>query len=1569
MKKSNKKLFRSLIKITFLCVIIACALALTSCDTSTTLHTCMFDGTPVKDEADASAGVIAESTFKAYAEEPLRADGSNKLSMFYLAADMTLDAPLAIPEGRFVGICTGVRTLKNLSYSVVDSNSDGTTEDGGVFTFSCGKHGGHGDRMYYYLDQNMVDLFGRSGVSLYQRVAKDNTTVNVALKTDINIEPSYTSLKIPSGYTVALCTNGYAFSDNVGIASGGGILREVDCKADYYHICPYLADDAYVVNQSNLQYLFSVLGSAQPGQTVCVYLSEDISWEGEISAPKGVTVMACLNGFSANGKVKNGGSSKFAEYSEPAGASGSDNQTGVESDIGDIFFYQCSTHICLDACDSGLMLGFNENSTAWNEIALKSLANPVSPETFYCLLEEDVEPHVIDGIDMKVCVNGYRDRVEQKGDNGSIYYYNCASSHDCAVTDLINSLVSSGSSGDDATTEQSDNYVFNSFLMASSVDDINEIFSELSSGFHCYSLTSDLIPSGTVYAPSDTLVSICTNGYSTEGVSFSENIVVYECGYVHCDDIDSEIVAFDQGAFDLFEIILSLMGFDALELGFDYTLALTEDIVLACNLNVLDGYTLTLCSCGHSITAIEGCAVTGNIDVHTECRVIPETSSEICPKCNQHAHGDECVCESVTEEHLCIVPEFMGILENYTFTATPLCANTVAEINSIISTANFENGDSPFYYLTDDIVGGGVISVPKELLACICLNGYSLGDAAIDTDGGMVFVYECREHYCTTLGASTYAVDQGVFDFFDALMNFEDSLTLSFDVVLGLLEDVTVREDMFVYSEDYDSRLYICDCGYEANGFGDDVVIVHTDEQQEQPQPPTSQCDHESWQALNYATFREITDKNGNVILPPGSYYYCLENDFQLPRTLTVTAGVDLHICLNGHMLYSPFVWFDSEMFGNGYPEAQSMSLANVTEGATFNIHDCSESKSGDMAIRFFRKNGSLLLTISENNTGFSALGEGLSAVLGTYMASIANNYGTINVYGGNLHAMTGFVNVGNGVINIYSGRINAGFAGVMQGGVTDESVIGDPQLYIGEDAVVSGTLVGVLGLFGDVELDGGIVNAGVAGLVSGFDVEGEGVSGDFSSVTVNGGCINLGNVANAQSVYTTIGLVNSDMQLTDVDQILGGDRDTYIAMATTGTVNLESDVKINAPATYTDDSLAVDVYMLGEKNTVNVSNGVESTYNMMVNGVVNVGDSENFVPIPGCTSTFNSEGDVVIIPTPSGDGYANISNMSVSTKGDIILNLYVTVYDQSILDKAEITVIYDGVEYTYPISDLPAETMADSSTAYRISVPIAAKDYKEDISYYFVLPDKYSYDNWAELVGIQVNNNTTSINAYLEYILENPESRVDIEAAQPIARAIQNYCASAAGYFGISDGYTVPDTMAEAMQSAAEYVTNVENGFKPTREGDYATSPAVLTGTTVILKTPFAVRAYFKMTDGSVLNTVKVDGYELTLDGDELVDDKGTVYRYFSTGFKDDPYCIEVSGIFAKDLSHKFIYDFGDWSFDYSVMSYAYSVLSSSKSSAAAKDTVKALIVYYQEALNYYNANHSPEGEEGGAE
>ena len=157
-------------------------------------------------------------------------------------------------------------------------------------------------------------------------------------------------------------------------------------------------------------------------------------------------------------------------------------------------------------------------------------------------------------------------------------------------------------------------------------------------------------------------------------------------------------------------------------------------------------------------------------------------------------------------------------------------------------------------------------------------------------------------------------------------------------------------------------------------------------------------------------------------------------------------------------------------------------------------------------------------------------------------------------------------------------------------------------------------------------------------------------------------------------------------------------------------------------------------------------------------------------------------------------------------------------------------------------------------------------------------------------------------------------------------------------------------------MDQAEQYIKDETNGFKPVREGDYTNSNVVLAGTTVVLENTTAIRVYFKTKDGSALDEVMVDNTVLLLNGGYTYVDGFTI-RYFSTGSEKTPYCIEISGIYAKDIGHIFDYDFGDWSFTYSVMGYAYSILNSTSSSEAAKTTVKALALYGYEANAYFTA------------
>ena len=1542
-KQSRKRLF--LVKIISVCVILACIFALASCDSSSNTHKCLFGGQSL------NASNVTELN-------NLFSNLSPGVYYYYMTKNINVTSPIQVPEGVFIGICRvggvynltaseGVELYQVFDRDAADSEGYGKIGAGGIYLYSCGTHGSHAGHTYYKAEQSMFDLFADSGKSIYSKFAVGNA-VNIALTSDVVIDDEV--FVIPEGYTLRICLNtpdntddpeqihDLTIADGLDLTKNGGELVIINCMSSTYHECIHLNNnkvfpiDSKDVNSMNQ--MLTKLNSLESGDTFYGYLVDDLAWQGELEVKEGVTVMICLNGFSADGALKTG---KVTETV-------TDTETGAVTEVvntyGSALFFDCSNHLCQDECDTGEMLALSKNSKDWTYSSLRQmLPEPTSSLVpLYCVLEEDIELDVLEGFDLRVCLNGFKHRESVSKTKtvdgvetvvGSITYYNCASSasveyHSCS---LIN-LLSNG-------TMQSNP------IDVESVADLNKLFGGLSAGEpYVMCLTKDVLDSGTVYVPENVMAIICLNGHNMDGVTFEYAsgafVFVYQCANQYCEEVGKEIPALDQNMFDFIKM---LAGDSALiSIDEDMYLAVTEDVNIAPSLvDTRDGAVFHLCTCGHTITGLEG--VEGTAQHSTCTAAAPDSTPDIEP------------VPSYTPPHssICFIPSFIE------FQPTSLKDMTLDEVNSLLGAIKPEQVFG-FYYLESDLVGAGTINVPEGIIVGICQNGYEISD--LITLGEGVYVYECKEQYCSHIDGNIHALNQDIFDFVTAIYTSNSQagsdtpiFTLDADMRIALSEDIVLSDNMFAMNNG--AKLYICTCGYDivcnsalvANG----DIVIHSD--CNVGVLDCAVCDRNSAKPLNFDTLTDMIDDDGRIILPKGSYYYYLENDFQLTRAITVPAGVDIHICLHGYKLSSAYIWCDSKTFGYGYPESPCTNIATVEEGGVWNIYDCSEYMTGSLSLRFFRKDENhdgireILITVSDDNQGFEGLGEGLGAALSTFVSNIAVNAGTINIYGGNFYSMIGFMNQGKGVINFYRGNINSAWMGVLQGNVLNGSEVDTPTVYIGSGATISSGMAGVYGIGGDVVLDGGTINAGFMGIaIAESDGDAE------SSIVLNGGTINVADTANAansvMNAWTSAGGTSEDLSVGD----LFGSIDSIYAVSANSNITINGDVTINTGnlidltgASYSDMQFAQDT-------NVTVSENVKNNYTLAVDGKTTVGENDVFNPTDDCMKIVNSEGEIVIMPVPSSGTYASVYGISASTDGEVTMNLYVKAI-ATIKDRILLYVQYDEnsdpVVYEFSEADI---ANVDGIDMYRFSLETAAKDYKDEISFYFVLLPAAEgvSDSYSDFVNAKMGMNTVSLERYLDALIDSKDG----EKIQDLAQSMKNYCAAAAKHFNVADSYEVPAELEDDMNAVdAESLKDYAPG-KECAEDSKATFKTV----TLMLKSKTSVRIYFDLAEGYTLDDIDVS---VSYDAMEYMMSSLDV-SVVETGYKSRPYYVEISGMQAKDLDKIFTVSIDKLTIKYSVMSYVYSIVKNADSYS--EDLVylaKSLAVYHKKATDFFECEH----------
>ena len=1470
----------------------------------------------------------------------------------YLIGDISWTGTLSVPDGVTAFIClnghsaTGDIKTGRVIEQILDSETglyvDTVVNYGNIFFFDCSNHICSGichNGMMYALNENSVDRTMDS-LRLALSLEQINEPVFCVLEDNVDI-PAI------EGVLLSVCVNGFPMRESEWIVKNidgqdvivGGVMY-YNCASA--HLCeisnmfgmpnsPILTDTADAVNMFVSEYGFFNEIEGSDGNVIArvgsFNLTADLKGSGELVAPEGTFVIICLNGFSM-------GDVTVAEGSN-------------------VFIYDCGEEYCENAKTD--VIALNQDIVNLFIIYSQMAGSPFTVNSNYIFaLNDDVTVpagvfNVPENLSLSFCTHGHSISLGDALPNVTTHN-GCTTrktEHLCVMPDILKPM--------DPSLDMESKP-----LKAKSAGTVNAVFSRLSGGLYFYHLTEDLEGVGEIKAPTNAVIGICLDGYSAGDIKVASGsrIFFYECGKHFCEVERTNLNTLDQNAFDF---IAFLLGGNPLYLSGGDSIAVSENITIPFDIKLEEGSSIGICTCGHNVICTGG---TVGVVLHDD----------------KH---------SGSINHECVIPT----LVSSELSAIPLLA-TDAEGLSDAFERDAENGFG-FYYLTANIVGGGELVLPENFMAAICLNGFTLGDLEFDSQS--VVVYECGKRYCAVAQQEIVYLDQGAFDFLALLMTPEDpgdgteaaapEFLVSENMIIGIKGNVTVN---FNVTAQDGYKLDFCTCG-AALSAGDGVtftnVVTHSNCLPAQPDDSSDDseivncpvCDRNSAKPLNFTTLREIINYDGEVTLAPGSYYYYLENDFQLPRMLIIPDGVDLHICLHGYTLYSAYIWNDPRSFGGGYPERQSYGVAVVESGATFNIYDCSEKMTGNMGGKYLYTGegnflgGLLLNVVSDDSTELSLL---------SGMSCIAINYGTVNLYGGNMSAFVGFINQDGGVLNIYNGYVDGLFAGIVSGNLPDLSETEDTLVYLGEGSNVTGGFLGaVYANGGTVVLDGGTVNAPSTAIVVASTKTPEEGEESPAKVIINGGEINVGTGYRLQNSISkallhtcgqNFGFGNTDLSM-DTSEFVG------VTVTHDLVVNGDVDIVMGEYTQGTDDNgnakKVVDFAVEGnpEISNVSASSSVNGMYTLEVNTneSMDVGFNDAFIPQEGYMKSQSPDGVIVIVPIPSEGLYADLTDMSVSTDGDIKVNLYTDI-DPAVVNRVVFHVKYPGSTETvqYTVDDATIVTV-NGVQKYMFSINTSAKDYADYIGCYFVLlplADETADDPYKELVGVYMNIKNVSIKSYLGTIIENSEGSYT-DATVLLAKAMENYCAAAAYHFGTANSYSVSAEMSQYMQQATseELVS-----FKASREGDFANSPITFHSATLMLKSTTAIRIYFSVPkDFDIADlTVKIDGNAVN---------PADIFKANAT-----TYYIDISGIFAADYFTPYEISFTTpgtetdpetglpteitWSMRYCVASYAYSVLANEASySSDLIDLTKSLVIYGTFA-NMYFSSVTPPQDEGGA-
>ena len=283
-------------------------------------------------------------------------------------------------------------------------------------------------------------------------------------------------------------------------------------------------------------------------------------------------------------------------------------------------------------------------------------------------------------------------------------------------------------------------------------------------------------------------------------------------------------------------------------------------------------------------------------------------------------------------------------------------------------------------------------------------------------------------------------------------------------------------------------------------------------------------------------------------------------------------------------------------------------------------------------------------------------------------------------------------------------------------------------------------------------------------------------------------------------------------------------------------------------------------------------------------------------------------------------DGIASLYGYSISLNGDISINFYFDVTEETRNDAgAYILITYpNGSTEKILLSEARTKT-AGNVTYYIVNPALPAKEINSIISARVVLSDG--------TVGILYEK---SIRGYAETVIANAASFTQEQVA--LMEALIAYGEAASIHFG---GESAEHQMTEITAETLKAYEIQKSGSTNAGLSYY--------GSSVLLESETTIRHYFKLTSGDITDhTFLLDGEAVT-----PVNEAGTNYWY-----------IDIPNIVSKDLDRVYVLEADGMTIEYNALSYAYAALNAYGNDAAKGamcNTVRALYEYNLAANAYF--------------
>lgn len=339
------------------------------------------------------------------------------------------------------------------------------------------------------------------------------------------------------------------------------------------------------------------------------------------------------------------------------------------------------------------------------------------------------------------------------------------------------------------------------------------------------------------------------------------------------------------------------------------------------------------------------------------------------------------------------------------------------------------------------------------------------------------------------------------------------------------------------------------------------------------------------------------------------------------------------------------------------------------------------------------------------------------------------------------------------------------------------------------------------------------------------------------------------------------------------------------------------------------------------EDEAHNTANVAEKSPTCVDNGNIeywHCSECEKYFSDEACTSEITLE-DTVVKATGHDydngkckncgvfeDGIGTLSGASLSLSGNIGVNFFMELDESIIADENAY------IQFTLPNGDTPKVMVSDANKKdgyYVFSCEVSAKEMNGKITAQVITSNGegtvYEY----------------SVQKYIDSVSEN-QSNFD-EKTINLVNAMANYGDYSKAYFGGEALEATPEMDNITADTLTGYEKQ-ENGVLPSGITYY--------GSSLILESNTTLRHYFKVANGT-----DVSGYNFS-------------------GNKGNYYYVDIADISAGTLFNIFTTTVGDYTIEYSPMTYVQAVLNNDSADEALKNTVKALYLYGQSAQAYKN-------------